>query len=397
MMKIDRSKWLYFSLCLYAFSTLLSMAAMSIGAALVVAGLLVQNRKFQITDSAARSYLKWTGFLVAMLALSLIQAWIWPLVVHGETARVHGLADGAKLWYFFWPLLLAFAIQQLTPAQQWSVLKVWMGSAGVLGAVGIAQFFTGWPRPQETVFLPGYYHATLFLGHHLSVASIFIFPFFAALSMTEKRWTKWVAGAVFLCLILTFSRTLWVALPVALGVWLTFLVSKRKLIALLLIGCLGGVVLFQIPSVHRRLTEYRGIGERQDLWEANWEFFKKRPILGVGWRKNAELSGYYLQEKFHRSHVFSGHAHNTYLDTLSGTGALGILAWLAWVGWILAAFWKRRFHRLALGLFCAWVALLINGLTQSNLIEGKVLHQVMFSVAWAIVLQREDARKQVKC
>jgi hypothetical protein len=36
------------------------------------------------------------------------------------------------------------------------------------------------------------------------------------------------------------------------------------------------------------------------------------------------------------------------------------------------------------GLFCAWIVLHLNGLTQVNVWEGKVEHQMAWALAWAL-------------
>ena len=39
----------------------------------------------------------------------------------------------------------------------------------------------------------------------------------------------------------------------------------------------------------------------------------------------------------------------------------------------------------AWGLLCAWIVFQLNGLTQVNFWEGKVMHQMMWAVAWSFV------------
>jgi O-antigen ligase len=153
---------------------------------------------------------------------------------------------------------------------------------------------------------------------------------------------------------------------------------------------MGLSALSQIPGIQRRLRDGMGIGERHELWLANWEFFKNRPLLGVGWRQNQELSGYYLMDKYQQTHVFSGHAHNNLLDLLGGTGALGTLAWLAWSFWVIRILWMKSTRQteeepwFGRGLVCAWVVFHLNGLTQVNFWEGKVQHQMAWVIAWSL-------------
>ena len=96
-------------------------------------------------------------------------------------------ADLGKAWYFPWPLALAAGLHALGASGRAVVARSWLLTLGILAAIGIQQHFTGWPRGQVIPSSPQYWHATLFLGHHLSVASVLIFPFFAALELWRVR------------------------------------------------------------------------------------------------------------------------------------------------------------------------------------------------------------------
>ena len=67
------------------------------------------------------------------------------------------------------------------------MLQTWIITLAVLSAVGVIQYFSGWPQAAEDPEARrNRYHATILLGHHLSVASILIFPFFAALDFLKE-------------------------------------------------------------------------------------------------------------------------------------------------------------------------------------------------------------------
>jgi O-antigen ligase len=193
----------------------------------------------------------------------------------------------------------------------------------------------------------------------------------------------------FAALFLTYSRTLWIALPIGLAFWVFALLPKKSRVIFLMAAVLIFIGLSQVPAIHERFTYIHGIDSRTDLWRANWDFFLARPLTGVGWRKTIDLSGPYLLEKHpERTFVFSGHAHNNLIEMLGGTGLLGVLAWLLWCGygvWILLRWGKRApEHGLALGLLAAWLVFHINGITQVNFWEGKVLHQMMWMTGWTL-------------
>ena len=350
----------------------------------------------------------WLSLLLALCcAGSLLWASFSPLSYGGQSIEVHFLKDISKVWYLFWPLLIVTCLQSLSERNRHFVFSAWIGTLGVLSFIGIVQYFTGWPRPQPIPFEENRFHATLFLGHHLSVASILIFPFFAALDcgLTRGLQKKKLESALFfliaflglICLVLTFSRTLWVALPLGIAIWGIWRLPTRKLkIALSISLCISLLLVSQYAPIKRRLTTEMGTSTRQTLWETNLEFFKQRPLLGVGWRHNIELSGYYLMAKEKSKDVFSGHAHNNFLDMLGGLGLFGTFSWLIWSAFIFmisisklkkkgkvptsfAAYSADR------GLLCAWIVFQINGLTQVNFWEAKVQHQMAWVIAWALL------------
>jgi O-antigen ligase len=404
-----RTKILKWAFAQYAVLSLISMAPMNIGAALLAIAILLTSKDIQSLKiefksewkhSWVRLYTWLTVLLTTALAISLLYGLIHPMGYGGNFVEIHFFKDMAKVWYLFWPLFLMIGFRRLSVSDRWFVVFAWVLAFGCLSAIGIVQRYTGWPRFQPIPGEPNRYHATLFLGHHLSVASIFIFPFFCTLDLLRiKQKLKapqipygalaLIATLGCVTLILTYSRTLWGALPIGILAWTVWSLPRRKsliLIPVLLVAMFG---VGQIPQVQRRIQEGMGIGERKDLWSANLDFFKQRPFTGVGWHHPQELSGYYLMEKYHTKDVFSGHAHNNFLEMLGGTGLLGTSFWLAWCFGVFLILLKKgssSSNQPSLGLYrglaCAWIVFHINGLTQVNFWEGKVEHQM----AWAILL-----------
>lgn len=425
-----RTEILKWAFALYAISILTSMAVMSIGAALLMAawvgtsiwgeipGKKIKSKfkselksefKDEWNQPHSRLYFCLSLFLAAACVFSLIVGFFFPLGYGGKFVEIHFLKDMGKIWYLLWPLILVIGLRRLDNNDRQWIFNVWIAAFGVLSAFGIIQYFIGWPKYQVIPTNVSRYHATLFLGHHLSVSSIFIFPFFAALDyafLCKNRKSLYYLGAVLLggiTLFLTFSRSLWVALPLGVLIWSLWTLPKRWSLLSLGIILFGIFIGTQYGPIAERLHANIGIKAREALWLANLEFFKQRPISGVGWHHNLELSGYYLMDKYHTDHVFSGHAHNDLLDMMGGTGLLGTLAWIAWwVGlfWIGAKQWilcRKASKAQALstndhtqlnfirGLICAWIVFQINGLTQVNFWEAKVEHQLAWVIAWALL------------
>jgi O-antigen ligase len=142
-----------------------------------------------------------------------------------------------------------------------------------------------------------------------------------------------------------------------------------------------------------------GIQDRLRLWEANLDYFKHRPITGIGWLKTQEMSGFYFQEKHPENYkeYFWVHAHNNFFEMLGGTGILGTIAFLLWsIFTIRFALQTRNLAEdaknyflsdLASGITVALLLLHFNGLTNVTFWEGKVMHQQMFAIGLLFMIQ----------
>jgi O-antigen ligase len=410
-------------LAIYAASTLVSMAIMSIGTGLVLLGLVRWGIRGGENTSFARwrSYAEWSGLLALACILSLVFA-RWHPIEGLDPAAVRWGKDLFKLWYFLWPPVLAALLFRLTDAQQGRILKIWLAVFGVVSLIGIQQFWTGWPRMQSIPNLPGHFHSTLFLGHHLSVASIWIFPFFMALSAAlsperggladqlgiSRRVLLGLVAVGGLTLFLGFSRMLWLGLPVGVLALVFLKADPQWRLRYTLLSGLGTgaacVALFQLPMIRERLLHSMGTTERFDLWLANLELFRLRPFTGAGWHHNLDLAGQVLRRWHFGQDVFVSHAHNNVLEVLGGTGLLGIVGWLGWNIWLARSLWRQSQvssamagwrRELAQGSLAALVVFHLNGLTQVNFWEGKVQHQLSWMVAWSLLaLLHEGAREK---
>jgi len=416
---MSRSYWASILLSVYLASTLVSMASMSIGLLFLVAAIFVARpdphatRAWFYQSSWIRNYLILSGSLFLACVVSLLGATFMPVTIGGVSIHVQWPQDLMKAWYLLLPLLSLVALKSLDEIDRERPIRIWLCTAAVLCVVGFFQHFTGWPRPQLIPFdLHDRFHVTLFLGHHLTVASVFIFPVFFSL---DRFWTlrkeknSFLYGVLFLfgaiALILTFARSAWVSLPFGVLVWVCLRFSRKVLLAsVLVVALVAGVLYMKSEGVRRRIemSQYIGISERYDLWEANYDFFKMRPLTGLGWRKASDLSGPYLQQKYpDRKEVFAGHAHNNFIEMASSTGLFGLAAWLGWCGYIffsLLRLARKTKAPGAGGLVAAWAAFHVNGLTQVNFWEGKVIHQLMWATAlggFLILSQKSEVLPKV--
>jgi O-antigen ligase len=417
--KNSRFPFLYWAFLIYSVLSLSAMAFMSIGVSLLIVAVVFDRggpKRFYeeflaiLRIEAVRTYGIASLLFCIACFVSLICARFFPLAFAGKSTPIHLLRDMAKTWYLLLPLILLIGWRRLLPDQKTTVFKTWFIFFGILSAVGVVQFFTGLPRAQANPQLPGYYHVVLLLGHHLSVASIWIFPFFAILDVLFDRDSIKKLKIPFPILLLFFglgsfslffsySRTLWVAMPVGLILWVWIKLPRKFATWGTVIAISLGIILYQTPQFKYRMQSQIGISQRTELWTANLEFLKARPMTGVGLGKNHELSLYYFQQKYpHQTDFFIGHAHNIYLEMISGLGLFGFFAWILWLTAAICPLVRSCKNKLPLnfshGFLAAWTVFLINGVTQVNFWDGKVLHQVMWVTSLALLWSSDS--KNVK-
>jgi O-antigen ligase len=383
-------------------SSLFAMAVMSIcGALATVIGLYEWVRCK--TAMKRIPVLLSLGVFVAAVT-SLVVATLDPVTLGDETLVVR-FSLLQKTWFLIVPFTTAILLKRVRFIAP--LLKAYFKFAIVLGLFGFLQFFLGWPKFQG---IPGltYFHVVLFLGFHLTVASVWFFPTFTGLALAIEsfrrknfEWRRFAAlsggiGCVVLCL--TFSRMAWIALPVALV--LLALIELRGRIRVAFIGLVFGLgaLLLSTQTVQNRIGWGSGKSDRFELWSMSLKLIESRPWTGVGWLHVQDASPLFLKSIYGERYkeFFWGHAHNQYLEVLAGVGIPGFLIWLCWVLWPLWALinaasdtrHSSELRALARGFAVAWVGLLLNGLTQVNLWDGKVAHGAMLAYGFSIALSQ---------
>lgn len=415
------------TLVLYAICSLTAMAPMNLSFFLVLASSLIiaiQSKKgFSHLGNSPefKSYRFWALALLAACWGSLVAAKFFPFAYAGHDPEItfHGFL---KIWYLLIPAVLLYAYSAGSDCESFSlatIIKPWWIATIVLLFVAVIQLFTGWPHAQLIPDETSLYHATLFFGHHLSTASVLIFPAFTALAVALGYFTRkdpkqlplspklalitGVAGI--LILFLSYARTAWIALfiGVILLIKKYFIprLSRTQWISGTLAGLLTVGLFIQIPIVKNRIEKLYGVSERMELWKANIDFFTHRPLTGIGWLKTQEMSEFYFKsiDPVNYKGYFWGHAHSNLFEMLGGTGLIGLLVFLGW------SFFTLRFsHRLAVrfelaqdyfhsdlarGIFIALILLHWNGLTNVTFWEGKVMHQQMLTVGMLLILNQK--------
>lgn len=398
------SKLIPYSLLLYLSLTWVAMAPMNIAEWVFISLLSVYLFKAKkiLINKNEKTYFNITLIMSGFFILSMFVYSFAPLQIDYQIAQSQIVRGLLKQIYFFLPILIAWGMRitpeiELKKLSQFAVIMF----AG-LSLLCIQQYWTGFPLKQGIPGVDHRYHAISFLGHHLSLASIWIFPTFfildlsrtLPLSKNKKHWLTSVVVFGFIALFLSYSRMAWIATTAGVLVYFLFSIKsfKNKMIALGVFVFILAVV-SGLPPIQQRIHQVIGISDRFDLWRVHWELFKYRPITGVGFLQSQDYSGIY-QIARGGTDVFAGHAHNVALEILSSTGVLGFIGFLTWMIYLSAKFYRLRKIPGVLGLGVAWFVFLLNGLTQVNFLEGKVMHQMAWGIGVLLFLEsKRDSKK----
>lgn len=239
-------------------------------------------------------------------------------------------------------------------------------------------------------------------GHSMALSFCLVFGYAA----TREKWDKWkaisiaVTGLAAVSILWSYTRGAWLAVAAAAALMVLFL-GRKVAIAVYSLGSLAVLAAYALSDQFRqRLSSITSLTDmsntqRLDVWKANLAMFKDHPILGVGYGVNEELiTAYY--GKLGIVQEFGGHAHNNYLQFLSGTGLIGFISYTAftliflWMSVKLLRTLKQgtTAYGLTLGAFGAQIALLVGGLTECNFKDAEVNHQFMLIMAILMTIWR---------
>lgn len=403
-------------LVLYATSTLVSMAGMEIfgwSCALGTILILIFKR------GAARE--TWNE---VRLPVDTALAILFVVVILGAVFKSpEGISKidvvGSARW------ILLFMFLRIALAFTWSdkfvkgMMIFMIGLITIISVYSIWQYFYGidlirgtrhilepkdYRNGQPIYRAEGMFGSSMTFGN--SVALTWCFPVAWLLHATRHGmrpvWLYVLAGAAslfgILAIFATMTRGVWLSAIAALIV-MSARAHKRGLILVAAVALLFfAISTVWLPELSARMqsigdTTHSSNSARVQVWKANFEIFKENPILGIGYGVNEDvIDNYYprlgIVDGFH------GHAHNTFLQFLSGTGILGFICFAAFtiyffvITWKLARklpkpksaseIWPLVFVEAALG---AQIAMLVGGLTECNFKDAEVNHHFLLILA----------------
>lgn len=230
------------------------------------------------------------------------------------------------------------------------VLKFMVIGSGVVGILGIYQYFTG--NLIDIAFKSGYT-----FGAKVRVTSIYLNPnTFAAfiiilifpllmLAVYEKNHSRKIIYSAILVLLLvnllmTFSRSAWLGL--ILGLVILAIVWNKKLLWVL--AGLVGIAATASPIRSRFLDLFdKSVNsDRIRIWKTYLHIIKDNILLGVGNGNGVNKYDYYIAK--YPELNYNGYtrypSHNSYIKVFSELGIFGIISFIALIIIILVMLYK---------------------------------------------------------
>ncbi|MFJ9812063.1 O-antigen ligase family protein [Streptomyces sp. NPDC101158] len=338
-------------------------------------GLLVLVCLVRVVRSGARPL---TRTAAVVLGLPVLGVCLAAITSNDPGASLPGVARYVQIFV----LVPAAVLLSVRDRRDFAVVA-WalVGLALLQGAVGVVQYLTGTGASYqgEDVRAVGTFGATDVMGMATVVAYGLVIATGLALGGTAGR-TRTVAlacaGALFVPLVLSFSRGAWIA-TILTCVLQLLLSGLRRAGRVALVAAALGVVLvgglgIGSDMVKERVTSItqvtaapdQSVTDRYTLWAAAGRMWRGEPLTGVGLKgfpayrdSNASLALSSGSDtagagaSFARQPLLS--PHNMYLLVLSEQGLVGLLALAGgWAALLVAAVRRRR-----LGADCALVAI----------------------------------------
>lgn len=194
--------------------------------------------------------------------------------------------------------------------------------------------------------------------NYLALAVVPIWSFLLAYVLYSSKNCLSRTGAVLalalstIVLIGTYSRTSWIGIVCALLVALFYAKNRKAaVISAFILTLTGLAITFNLFELKDRILytfDLSGANSqfaRLTVWKVAWQIFLDHPLFGVGFENNSRLHpAYYVKIGYPNEYIVL-HAHNQFLDVLSGAGIFGFIGYLGTFGSGLV-FFHRRFKSL---------------------------------------------------
>lgn len=211
---------------------------------------------------------------------------------------------------------------------------------------------------------------------------MFAFIFFVVYLFYEKRLkTKaafiFVSAVILAAILLSLTRSMWVGIFVALGIFMVYFKPK-----ILYIAVPGVIILFFLlpQSVKSRITSIFDPAnatnkDRIYMAATGLKIFKDYPLTGVG---PNNIKKVYADYKPPEAQLNNMHLHNNFINALAERGLLGLLSLIAAFAAIFVFLVKKiknssgEDKRIAVGVFFLFIGFLVTGLFEYNFGDAEI-------------------------
>lgn len=319
-----------------------------------------------------------------------------------------------KLWLVGAFFITATLIQK--PKEIERLVSLLAIMASVVAAYGIVQHYTGidlnkqlrgkppsldpfWFGRDEGFRIKGFHPSGITFAHSLLFPLTFVTVWLSCVGLSIRQRLLLAVGWGLMAFALLFSLTR--------GVWLAYLVVLFLLGVIrggkTLVGVTGGAIVLGVflmtagAGVQERLQSTFNLVQnlpRSQIWQANIEMIKERPVLGWGYGNYRQFRAPFYERHPQANHT--GHAHNTFLQIGVDGGLIGLAAFLFFFWSLLRMGWEtyqripladEPFRSMMLGALLSIVGFLVGGLTQHNFGDAEVVI-VMWAIAGLMVRAR---------
>ena len=235
-----------------------------------------------------------------------------------------------------------------TKEQLYSMLMIFVISGVFVAIYGMLQYVLGlnvdkqaWMDEDMFSDIKMRVYSTLENPNVLGEYLLLVIPVAVAFLWRKKElWAKvtfvGIVGILGVCLILTMSRGCWIALLVALAVYISFVDGRYWLLAIL--------ALFALPAFlpDSILNRFLSVGDMSDtsssyrlfIWLGTLALLRDFWLVGIGPGSAAYNTIY---PRYSYQTIIAPHSHNLFLQIMTEMGAAGILAFIL----VCVAFFRR--------------------------------------------------------
>ncbi|MBL7078441.1 O-antigen ligase family protein [Candidatus Shapirobacteria bacterium] len=289
--------------------------------------------------------------IISVLSLAInIPVWGGRNTLTGSLYLVRYLA------YFF----IFLTVEGFNQGEKKQVLKMLFLSGWLAAVLGLIQYFIypdfrswelfNWDphlyRVVGTFWDPGF-TGMIYLQ---ALVLIVILNWSKIKNINWRFFSFWVLP-IYLALVLTYSRSVYLALLIAIGVIAWF--KKTKKFFLVGSGILLVTIIFlpRLSSIGTKIERRDSVYSRLENWRHSLTIVRQNPLLGVGFNNYrwAQKEAGFLEDDWEKNHAGAG-ADSSILFILATTGIFGLIAYLLFFKELL-----RGSGLLILATFIPWL------------------------------------------